>query len=71
MSSGIVSSLRDNWTRDANGDYVDWTRPPYRSPGSGILMLVLEGEIAYQLAHEIRVQRILEYYALLRREARK
>lgn len=60
------NSLRDNWTRDAAGNYVDWTKPPY-SRGKGIYVFLLEGEEAWRLEPAVRTQRIMEYYALVRR----
>lgn len=64
-------SLKENWTRDAGGNYVDWTKPPYRPDDSGMLYLVLEGEDASKLTAEIRQKRIAEYYALCRRNFKK
>jgi hypothetical protein len=64
----MAGSLKDNWTRDAAGNYVDWTKPPYRHEGSGELRLVLEGEDASKLTPDERQKRIAEYYALVRRK---
>ena len=66
-----MSSLRDNWTRDAAGEFVNWLEPPYSTPGSGIICLLLEGEEAWRLSHEERMKRIVEYYALIRRQWQK
>ena len=57
-----------SWTRDATGDYVDWTQLPYRQ--GGLLILLLEGEDPARLSPEIFTQRIQEYTRLVRRELR-
>lgn len=57
------------WTRDAAGDYVDWTQPPY-SDGTGLVDFHLEGEERVLPAHVLR-QRIDEYMRLQRREMRR
>ena len=58
-----------NWTRDADGNYVDWLRPPYRV--GSILRLVLPGEDPGKLTSATRQQRIIEYYKLVRRDFRR
>lgn len=60
--------LASNWTRDAGGDYVDWTEFPYYK--NGVLVLLLEGEDPARLSAEIFTQRIREYCLLARRELR-
>ena len=57
------------WTRDADGNYVDWTKPPYRE--GAILRLVLTGENPATIPGPVRQQRIIEYYKLVRREMKK
>lgn len=63
--------LRDNWTKDASGNYVDWTKPPYRHPDSGILWLVLEHEDPEQVSQHELSRRIREYTALVRRNFKR
>lgn len=57
--------LRENWTKDAEGNYVDWTKPPYRN--GCLLKLVLEGEDPESIPECVRQKRIAEYYALSKR----
>lgn len=57
--------LVDEWTRDLDGNYVDWTKPPYRGPG-GKLSLVCPGEDPKVLEQPgIYDKRIAEYYRLV------
>ena len=60
-------SLASNWTRDGDGNYVDWLKPPYRLAGSGLIRLHLEGEDPHTLDGAVRMRRIREYYALCKR----
>lgn len=64
-----MSGASSDWTRDAAGNYVDWTQPPYRE--GAILRLVLIGEEAWRLPPAERIKRIQEYYLLVRREMKK
>lgn len=59
-------SSASTWTKDADGNYVNWLEPPYRE--GAILRLVLTGEEAHRLPLQTRIQRIQEYYRLVRRE---
>ncbi len=61
--------MASTWTKDAAGNYVDWTKPPYRQ--GSIVTFVLEGEDPAKLSSEIRQKRIMEYYRVLRRDMRK
>lgn len=54
-----------NWTKDANGNYVDWLDPRLHKPP--FLSLVLPGEQYHKLDLVVRQQRIQEYYKLLER----
>lgn len=58
-----------DWTRDEHGNYVDWTKEPYRVGSQ--LYLVLDGEVPDRIPAEIRIKRIGEYYKLMRREMKK
>jgi len=59
----VVSDLFDDWTTDADGNYVDWTKPPY----------CVNGVINLKMAHERELsmaeisKRNQEYMKLLRR----
>ncbi len=55
----------DNWTRDAQGNYVDWTNAPYRQGGN--VSLLLEGEDPATLSIETITKRLQEYCSLARR----
>jgi hypothetical protein len=57
----------ENWTKDKDGNYVNWLKPPYRTD-YGQSILVLEGEDPQQIPNETRKKRILEYTKLCRRE---
>jgi len=63
-----VSSLRDDWTRDAEGNFVDWTKPPHRHPGSGILVLLLKSEAPCDMTPDIHSKRLTEYCTLVKRD---
>lgn len=65
-----MGNLKDNWTRDHNGQYVDWSQPPYRQP-TGVVLLQLEGEDPNQLSSNERIKRAAEYTALMRRRKKK
>ncbi len=55
------------WTRDQDGNYVDWTKPPYRGPG-GRLSLLVAGESPRVLEDPAEHhKRIAEYYRLVKR----
>src|SRR5882672_2382604 len=56
------SSQPADWTRSADGKYVDWTKPPYYV--GGVLRLVLEGEDPELVAGAVAQKRIHEYYRL-------
>ena len=51
-----------DWTRDANGDFVDWTAPPYQD--GGVVSLVLEGEDPARIHPAVWDRRIREFYLL-------
>lgn len=52
-----------DWTRDADGNFVDWTKPPHYE--RGILNLVLPGERL--VSPEVLSRRRWEYVQLTRR----
>lgn len=56
-----------NWTRDASGNFVDWTKPPYYQRGR--LCLFLAGETNVH-PDELRKRRS-EYMKLTKRGARR
>lgn len=60
-----LPDLKD-WTRGPDGKFVDWTQPPYRN--GSLLCLRLEGEKLDGVPHETYRRRIMEYYALIRRQ---
>lgn len=62
---------KENWTKDEHGEYVDWTKPPYRNEKTGRSFLVLEGEDPAKIPTAVRRQRIDEYYKLCRRNAKR
>ena len=66
-----MSAIRDNWTRDAEGNYVDWTKPPYRAPNSGILTLLMRGESRHDMTPALHSKRLTEYCTLVRRDFQK
>ena len=49
------------WTTDHDGQYVDWTKPPYRQ--GGIVTFLLPHETRLDTAETIR--RVTEYYRLV------
>jgi len=55
-----------DWTKDENGEYVRWHRPPHYV--NGILNLLLAGE--GRLSHDELRKRRSEYLKLRRREMR-
>ena len=59
-----------DWTRDPRtGQFIDWTKPPYRE--GSLLHLVLPGEDPHKISSAERQKRILEYYRLIRRDFRR
>ena len=62
--------MASNWTTDTSGHYVDWTQPPYREPGSGIVHLVLAGEDSHNISMDEHQKRLHEYMKLARRQLR-
>lgn len=54
------------WTQDPDGNYVDWTKHPYRHEGSGLLNLVMDHEDPARVSHDVLSQRIHEYTLLVR-----
>lgn len=55
----------ENWTKDADGNPVNWLEPQFSNPP--YLRLQLPGEKYHQLDLVVRQRRIREYYALLGR----
>ena len=51
------------WTRDANGEYIDWTKPPYKV--GGVIDFRLPGED--YVSHDNHTKRIGEYMKLIKR----
>jgi len=59
----MKSDLFDDWTRDADGNYVDWRKPPYYV--NGVLNVMMEHE-EFISSPDIS-KRITEYMQLTRR----
>ena len=60
---------RENWTRDANGNPVDWTSSEF---GSGCQRsFCLPGEHYHELSAAERQKRLAEYYAILAKRSRE
>jgi len=57
-----------NWTRDADGNPVNWTLEPYLVCGA--LHLVLAGEDARAIPRETFKKRLREYTAIREKERR-
>lgn len=51
-----------DWTRDAAGEFVDWTKAPYQV--GGVVRLVLEGEDPDRIPSNVRDRRMREFYLL-------
>lgn len=56
-----------NWTRDKDGNYIDWTMPPYYV--NGVLTLILPGE--RDVDPDVLAKRRVEYMKLQRRRLKK
>jgi hypothetical protein len=57
------------WTVDAQGNYIDWTAPPYYV--DGVLNLALPGESVGTMPRAVHIQRTEEYMKLRRRQMKK
>lgn len=55
-----------SWTKDKNGEYVNWLDPKYTQ--GPLVNLALDGEDYGLLPHQVRQQRIREYMRLRERE---
>lgn len=62
--------MTDKWTTDENGNHVDWTKPPYLIPGSARPHFCMAHEDWKELSTAVRLQRINEYYQLMRQSHR-
>jgi len=58
-----------DWTRDADGDYVDWTKPPYYV--GGVINFRLPGESVGNMPRATWLKRHDEFTKLRRRQMRK
>lgn len=63
------SSSESDWTRDQDGNFVDWTKPPYYV--GGVLNLLLPGEDAGKMPRETWCKRNEEYMKLCKRRMKK
>lgn len=63
------NTTESNWTRDNDGNFVNWLEPKYNPRGR--LTLTLEGEVLEELPDEIFTQRMREYSLLLKREKKR
>ncbi len=63
------TSLESDWTRDAAGEFVDWTKPPHYV--GGVLDLVLPGEERDRMPRSEFVKRTDEYMKLTKRTMKK
>ena len=61
--SGI--SLASDWTRDSDGNFVDWTKPPHYV--GGVLNLNLPGEEPGKMPRAEHSKRLDEYMKLAKR----
>ena len=59
----MSSDLIEGWTKDAAGNYVDWTKPPYKR--GGVINLLLAGET--DISQHNFDKRLIEYLRLTRR----
>lgn len=64
-------SLGANWTKDKDGNPVDWTKPPYTDPSRkhAPLQLVLEGEDPLLVPAHTYLKRAREYMAIIRKRS--
>lgn len=63
------TSSTTDWTRDADGAFIDWTKPPYYV--GGVLNLLLPGEDAGKMPRETWQKRNAEYMKLTKRRMKK
>lgn len=63
------TSSESDWTRDADGNFVDWTKPPYYV--GGVLNLRLPGEDAGKMPRGTWSKRNQEYMKLRKRSMKK
>lgn len=63
------TSWVSDWTRDADGNYVDWTKPPHYV--GGVLDLVLPGEERDRMPRAEFTKRREEYLRLRKRQMKK
>lgn len=60
------------WTVDADGNFVDWLKPPYWNEEKGIVTLLLEGEDFHdQEVQQKLAQRTVEFSRLRLRQLRQ
>lgn len=62
-------SLADTWTRDDDGNPIDWTQPPYKV--GGVLNLILPGEDHRDSGMESEISKRLFEYCLIVRKRRR
>ena len=63
------TSSESDWTRDQDGNFVDWTKPPHYV--GGVLDLVLPGEDRGRMPRDTFLKRNQEYMKLRRRSMKK
>jgi hypothetical protein len=63
------TSSESDWTRDQDGNFVDWTKAPYYV--GGVLNLRLPGEDAGKMARGTWSKRNREYLLLRKRSMKK
>lgn len=63
MDGGRPIGAVTNWTRDENGEFVDWTKPPYCK--NGLLDLRLKNE--EYISQDTHSKRVGEYMKLMKR----
>lgn len=55
-----------DWTRDGDGNFIDWTKPPYKV--GGVINFLLPGEDAGKMPRGTWLKRQGEYMRLVKRE---
>lgn len=68
MRPECSKALAMDWTKDSDGEYIDWTKPPYCV--GGVLNFLLPGEEPGNMPRATWIKRHEEFMKLRKRQMR-